>query len=63
MYICICKATTDTQIEKAITEGACTRRELHQSCPGVGSVCGKCRRDLQQLLDKNLPQHSIMKAA
>ena len=63
MYVCICKAVTDTQIENAISDGACTRKELHQSCSGAGSVCGKCRNHLQQLLDENMDNQSIMKAA
>jgi len=63
MYVCICKAATDSQIENAIKAGACSRRDLNRSCPGIGSVCGKCRNDLQQILNKNLPQHAIKKAA
>ncbi len=58
MYICICKAATNTQIEKAIHAGACNRKDLHQSCPGIGTVCGKCRNDLQQLLSKKFSQQN-----
>lgn len=58
MYICICKAATDTQIEKSIRAGACNRRDLNQSCPGIGSVCGKCRNDLKRILNKNLHQQN-----
>ncbi|MGZ8223697.1 MAG: (2Fe-2S)-binding protein, partial [Methylobacter sp.] len=41
MYVCVCKAVTDTQIKNAIDKGICTRRQLFQ-CFGVGGDCGKC---------------------
>ncbi len=63
MYVCICKATTDTQIENAIHAGACNRKDLNQCCPGIGSICGKCRNDLHQLLNKNLSKQKSNKAA
>lgn len=63
MYVCICKAVTDTQIKNAISNGACTLKQLHQSCSGAGSVCGKCRNHMQQLLDENLDDQPIIKAA
>ncbi len=62
MYICVCKAVTDTQIKRAINEGACTRRQLYQ-CTGAGDVCGKCNRDIRQMLDENQHRHFIMQAA
>jgi bacterioferritin-associated ferredoxin len=49
MYVCVCRAVTDGQIQKAIGEGACTRRELVE-CFGVGRVCGKCNDDVKALL-------------
>ncbi len=49
MYICVCKAVTDTQIVKAIEYGACTRRELTH-CLGVGRDCGKCNKEVKTLL-------------
>jgi bacterioferritin-associated ferredoxin len=49
MYICVCKAVTDTQIKHAISEGVCSRRELFK-CLGVGGDCGKCNPDVKELL-------------
>ncbi|WP_080523755.1 (2Fe-2S)-binding protein [Methyloprofundus sedimenti] len=49
MYICICKAVTDQQLETAISQGLCTRKQLIQ-CFGVGRDCGKCNKDVHQLL-------------
>lgn len=52
MYICVCNAVTDTQIQMAIDDGINTHKELHQ-CLGVGSACGKCNRHVQELVHKN----------
>lgn len=62
MYVCVCKAVTDTQIKQAINNGVCTRRQLFQ-CFGVGRDCGKCNKHVKELLDTHLQQHPIMQAA
>jgi bacterioferritin-associated ferredoxin len=62
MYICVCKGVTDKQIKQAIEKGACTRRQLHQ-CTGAGDVCGKCARNLRQMLDENRQSSLIIQAA
>jgi bacterioferritin-associated ferredoxin len=49
MYVCVCKAVTDTQIKRAIDEGMCSRRELFK-CLGVGGGCGKCNPQVKELL-------------
>ncbi|NOT10262.1 MAG: (2Fe-2S)-binding protein [Methylococcaceae bacterium] len=53
MYICVCKAVTDSQIITAIESGVCTRRKLTQ-CFGIGKDCGKCNKDVIALLDQTL---------
>jgi bacterioferritin-associated ferredoxin len=60
MYVCVCKGVTDTQIKQAINNGLCTRRQLFNSF-GVGGDCGKCKKYVKELLDRN--QQSIMQAA
>lgn len=50
MYVCVCKAVTDTQIKKAISEGARSPRELLK-CLGVGGTCGKCASGIKELLN------------
>jgi bacterioferritin-associated ferredoxin len=55
MYICICKAVTDGQIRAAISQGACTRKQLSE-CLSVGRDCGKCRPDVRELLSLHAPQ-------
>lgn len=57
MYVCVCKAVTDSQIKQAINEGACTRRELFK-CLGVGGDCGKCNPQVKELLN-NQEQTSL----
>ena len=52
MYICVCKAVTDSQIKTAIDNGMNTRKALHQ-CLGVGSACGKCNHHVRALVNKN----------
>ncbi len=41
MYVCICNAITDTEIQEAINQGACSMKCLRSEL-GVGSQCGKC---------------------
>lgn len=52
MYVCVCKAVTDSQIKTAIENGICTRKQLFQ-CFGVGGDCGKCNKQVKELLGGN----------
>jgi bacterioferritin-associated ferredoxin len=61
MYVCICKAVTDTQIKQAIDSGACTRRQLF-NCLGIGGDCGKCNSHIKEMFGEKLQQQSIMQA-
>jgi len=51
MYVCVCKAVTDSQLDAAIESGLCSRKQLFQ-CFGVGGDCGKCNRDIVRLLNQ-----------
>ncbi len=51
MYVCVCKAVTDKQLVSVIESGVCTRRELTQ-CLGVGKDCGKCNKEVKNLLNQ-----------
>lgn len=59
MYVCVCKAVTESQIKQAIHNGACTRKQLFH-CFGVGGDCGKCNRQVKEILDEEKRQHAIM---
>lgn len=62
MYVCVCKAVTDRQLKNAIDNGLCTRKQLFQ-CFGVGSDCGKCNKEIKELLEVNSTKQLIMKTA
>jgi bacterioferritin-associated ferredoxin len=59
MYVCVCKAVTDTQIKRAINEGVSSRRELFK-CLGVGGDCGKCNLQVKELLHDHNQNQSLM---
>ncbi len=59
MYICICKAVTDSQLESAINQGKCTRRQLFD-CFGVGGDCGKCNKDIRELVKQQARNQQIV---
>jgi bacterioferritin-associated ferredoxin len=49
MYVCICKAVTESQIEDAIDEGAKNLRDLQLQL-GVATQCGQCACTARQQL-------------
>ncbi|GAB2923681.1 bacterioferritin-associated ferredoxin [Rheinheimera gaetbuli] len=53
MYVCLCKAVTDKTIKQKVAEGVASMREL-KMCTGVGSQCGKCTCQAQQILHNEL---------
>ena len=54
MYICICKAITDKQLEDAHKAG----KTFKEACRmlGVGSECGTCLTDAWEILKKSQSQ-------
>ncbi len=51
MYVCVCKAVTDSQLDAAIDSGLCSRKQLFH-CFGVGGDCGKCNQHITRILDR-----------
>ena len=41
MYVCICAAVTETELQSCIAEGARTVEEIGDAC-GAGTGCGGC---------------------
>lgn len=41
MYVCLCKAVTDTQIRQAVENGATHFRQVRKEL-GLATQCGKC---------------------
>ncbi len=50
MYLCICKAVSDTQIRQAVEQGACTVADLNLRL-GIGFECGRCLDSVREWLD------------
>lgn len=57
MYVCICKAVTDSEICRAVAGGAVTIEDL-QACLPLGSGCGKCLDEASTLLHQQLDDES-----
>jgi len=51
MYVCICRQVTDTQIRKAIAEGATNLKQLCNSLP-IGTQCGRCCKTAREILQQ-----------
>lgn len=54
--VCQCMNVTDHEIEDAVLEGARTFYEL-QEMTKIGTVCGQCKEEAEQLLNKYLAEH------
>ena len=55
MYICLCKAVTDKDIHRAVSNGANTMRCIRQ-LNGVGSQCGRCVGHAKEVLGEALEE-------
>lgn len=53
MYICLCKAVSDSTLDAAIEDGATTYRALREKL-GVGTCCGKCKAEIKEILDEKI---------
>jgi bacterioferritin-associated ferredoxin len=53
MYVCLCKAVTDSEIREAVEDGAVHVDHLAARC-GLGTGCGRCQEAAQQLIDEHL---------
>lgn len=49
MYICVCKAVSDKRIEREVTRGVVSLKELSHAT-GLGTCCGKCVPDARRHL-------------
>ncbi|MEM7763340.1 MAG: (2Fe-2S)-binding protein [Pseudomonadota bacterium] len=60
MYVCICQAITDRQIEKAIDAGIDSVDKLRDTL-GVASCCGSCEETAAEMVATRTPQPAIYK--
>ena len=49
MYVCVCRSVTDSQVQRAIAQGANTREAVGRQC-GAGTDCGGCHDELDDLI-------------
>ena len=62
MYVCVCNAVTERQVEAAVREGTTTLRQLRRDL-GVTADCGCCARYAHNCLRSALAQHTDPAAA
>ena len=54
MFICICNGVTESQVRRAIEDGACTVHDL-RACLGVAAGCGSCADYAASLISQAQP--------
>lgn len=62
MYVCVCKAVTDKQIQEYREQGVNTFQQLRE-CTGIATQCGKCSVEARSFLQQspavtNLPLYA-----
>jgi len=55
MYVCLCNAVTDSQIRRAVEDGATRMCDLRTEL-GVAAECGKCACCANQLRKETLQE-------
>lgn len=53
MYVCVCRAVTDRDIDKAVQRGCCSMRDLRNEL-GVATQCGRCALTAKDVLNESL---------
>lgn len=53
MYVCLCRAVTDSDIRCAVEDGTTSMRGLRERL-GCFGQCGKCAHKVRQLRDQTL---------
>ena len=54
MFVCICYAVTQTELEAEVLAGACTERQIGERC-GAGTGCGGCVEKICAILRQSTP--------
>ena len=52
MIVCSCNAVSDREIRRLARAGACSVREVADSC-GAGAACGGCRATVAAILEES----------
>ncbi len=56
MIVCLCKGVSCRTILAEARRGACTLKQIRQSCQ-AGTGCGACVQQIRQLLETVAPRH------
>ncbi|GAA1481753.1 (2Fe-2S)-binding protein [Gordonia sinesedis] len=51
MFVCICRAVTEDEVDEHVAAGACTTDAIGERC-GAGQGCGSCLERLQAILNE-----------
>lgn len=62
MYVCLCKAVTDRQIQAAVGQGVYTMKALAQKL-GVATQCGKCGPCAKDVLQQAIIRLPVVEQA
>ncbi len=57
MFVCVCNAVTERDIDSAVAEGCRSLRELRAQL-GVGACCGRCSDCARDVLRDTLQAYS-----
>jgi len=52
MFICVCKAVTDSEVRAAIRGGARSREEVTDACQ-AGGDCGSCHHMIEEMVEEH----------
>jgi bacterioferritin-associated ferredoxin len=58
MWVCHCRAVTDSHVREAIAQGAHDEDEIGRVC-GAGTGCGSCHDELRRLCEESRPQLNV----
>lgn len=65
MYVCLCKAVTDTQIREAVENGATSFGQVRRDL-SLAAQCGKCgilaREVFNESIDRNIDEDQLFYA-
>jgi bacterioferritin-associated ferredoxin len=54
MWVCHCRAVTDSLVRQVIDAGAADETDIGRAC-GAGTGCGSCHEELRRLCDESRP--------
>jgi bacterioferritin-associated ferredoxin len=52
MYVCVCHAVTENDVQRHTEAGVCTAKEMRAAC-GMSPGCGQCVRRIRALLESS----------